>query len=125
MKYRLEKVESRLTDVEVDMATLQEKASNADRRLDGHDAENEITRKIKHEHNIMLHTHNGILKGIEGTLEKLNGNVEAWAIKTEKNTLVGLKTDTTLKVGISVIVVLGTAFAGFVVFVGGQLAHWW
>jgi prophage DNA circulation protein len=102
-----------------------ESAKSAHKRLDSVDDEIKGLREAKHDLYGKHHTVAAVVSGIDGSVNKLFTAVKEWEIKTELNTMEGIKMRTTFVVGIAVTSFLGSAFAAFVVFAGGKILKWW
>jgi len=120
-------------DLHEKVATIGESVASSHKRHDAHELELKALRDVEiksvrekvHDLYGKFHTQAGILVGMETAVKGLHGAVDEWKIKTEENTITQIKNRATVITAVTIICGMGTAFAGFIVFVGGNLMGWW
>ena len=108
------KITERVTNVEVTMAAVTEKATAAHRRLDEHNRDILSLRDSRHEHSNMLQNHNGIISGMAKSVGDLVTTVDR--LSSFANRLVYVSIG-----GIAV----GTSILGMILYICKEMLKLW
>jgi hypothetical protein len=107
----MKSIQTRLAVVEVKVEEIEDKHGKEILELRNH----------KHAQSNTLQKHEGMFDSYNIILKGIKDGIESLTTATEKNT----KAIFSFRVMAGTAIFMGGGFIGFVVFVGGQLLHWW
>ena len=107
------------------VATVNEIAKSAHKRIDAHGEELVLLREAKHKHAGMLQAHNGTLGTLKTSMDNLTSIIGKSVAGTAENTQTIRDFKVMMKVGVVVGGSLGSVIAVLLGYIGGNIQGWW